>query len=128
MPKDAPLEFNFREKVTPAEEFREESPAKGALGSEDGGVPESDFRYPQQNRFTGLIERIQNNPEYLAGYDLSDSFIASDSEEEEDSQDHTFHGGFFINKGAILKKPESEIVSPEKEKKRPRKGTDGTNS
>lgn len=114
--------FNFREKVAPSDAVKEETAPKEPQEGVDA-IPEGEFRYPVQNRFTGLIERIQNNPDFLEGYDLSDSFIAEDSEEEEDSEDKTVWGGFFINKGAILKKPGSEIASPEKEKKRPRKCT-----
>lgn len=124
------LLVNFREKVTesvqPAESAKDEgadkAPAEGPPDAQ--GPSEADFRFPVQNRFTGLIERIQNNPDFLEGYDLSDSFIAEDSEEGEDSEDETVYGGFFINKGAILKKPRSDTSpGPDKEKKRSRKGS-----
>ena len=118
------LQLNFREMVTRPEDEKEEEAEKAPGGEGDEpGPAESDFRFPVQNRFTGLIERIQNNPDFLEGYDLSDSFIAADSDEEEDSEDETMWGGFFINKGAILKKPKSEnSPGPEKDKKRSRRG------
>ena len=117
------MQINFRDLVTQREAAKEEAEHKETADGAGNGPEqpaESDFRYPVQNRFTGLIERIQNNPDFLEGYDLSDSFIAADSEEEEESEHETVWGGFFINQGPILKKPKSD-ASPVKEKEREKK-------
>ena len=102
------MQINFRDLVTQREAAKEEAEHKETADGAGNGPEqpaESDFRYPVQNRFTGLIERIQNNPDF---------------------EHETVWGGFFINQGPILKKPKSDaspVKEKEREKKRPSKGT-----